>query len=165
MVAATNKSDLLDVTRREYDILKGLIERVPPDLAVTPDDDGWSVKDVVAHRAHWIGLFLGWVSDADAGRTVHMPAKGYKWTQLKPYNEALRSAQSGLNWAQAIAALDEQHGALLQLLTDHDDTGLYGTPMTAQSKWTKGRYAEASGASHYRSASKFIRARLRAAQT
>jgi len=40
---------------------------------------------------------------------------------------------------------------------------LYGGPMPGGTGWTTGRYAEAAGPSHYRSAAKFLRAALRGA--
>ena len=90
MPAATSKADLLAVTSREWAKLETLMASVPPDIAELPDADGWSIRDVLVHRAHWIDLFLGWQTAAEAGAQVHMPAKGYKWSELKPYNAEVR---------------------------------------------------------------------------
>ena len=83
MPAATNKSDLLSITDKEWSKLQSVIESVPASLAYIKDEDDISIKDIIGHRAHWIGLFLGWYADGKAGKTVHFPAQGYKWNQLK----------------------------------------------------------------------------------
>lgn len=163
MPAATNKADLLAVTDKEYTKLSSLIADLDPDLALQPFDDGWSIKDVIAHRAHWIDLFLGWYRDGQAEKEVAFPAPGYKWNQLKSYNTDLRASQADLSWEAARAALDSAHDTLCDFLNGLDQAALYGGPMKgANNTWTTGRWAEAAGPSHYRSAAKFVRACLRA---
>jgi len=162
MPAATNKADLIAVTEKEFAKLTALLDKVGPDAALIKEDDT-SIKDVTCHRAHWTGLFLGWYADGQAGRPVYIPAKGYKWNDLKRYNADLRAAQSGVDWAEARAMLTASHSALLEWLNALDQAALYGGPMQGGGNaWTTGRWAEAAGASHYRSAAKYIRARLRA---
>ncbi len=165
MPAATNKADLLSVTEREFRKLDTLIKGIDAStaLAKDPEDpEDTSIKDVVAHRAHWIDLFLGWRADGLAGKQAFFPAKGYKWSELKRYNADLRGRQARLSWAKACALLRDRHQALVQLIASETDRSLYGGPMKgANNNWTAGRWAEASGASHYRSAAKYIRARLR----
>lgn len=161
MPAAKDKATLLDVTAKEWSKLQTLLEQVSETDALIPDVDAWSIRDVVVHRAHWIDLFLGWVAAATSGAPLHMPAKGYKWNELKSYNETVRRNAGAIDWASARATLVERHGMLTGLITSMDDAALYGAPMSDQSKWTTGRYAEASGPSHYRSASRFVRAMMR----
>ena len=157
MPAATTKADLLAITRRDYGKLEKVVENIGDADALKVRDEETAIKDIIGHRAHWIDLFLGWMADGQAGREVHIPAKGYKWNQLKAYNAKVRADQSGLGWDEAKAMLADRHGKLVALIEDMDDTALYGQPMAGQEKWTAGRFAEASGASHYRSAAKVIR--------
>lgn len=160
---AQNKQDLLAVTQAEYDRLDRLIADLDGGFALQKDADGVSVKDVIAHRAHWIDLFLGWYRDGRAGRPVAFPAPGYKWNELPRYNADLRARQAGLDWGDARNLLADRHHALTALLAGLDDAALYGGPMQgARNDWTTGRWAEAAGPSHYRSAAKYIRARVRA---
>ena len=166
MPAATSQRELLEVTTQEFTKLTSVIEPLDDAIAVAKDDDDTSVKDLVAHRAHWIELFLGWYRDGLAGRTVHFPAEGYKWNELPRYNADLRAAQAGLGWSEACEQLHIAHHELLAFIEDHDDTDLYGGPMVgARNAWTPGRWAEAAGPSHYRSATKEIRRRLRSMTT
>ncbi|QPH55714.1 ClbS/DfsB family four-helix bundle protein [Pontivivens ytuae] len=164
MPAATTKADLLAITRRDYAKLEKLLASIPEDVALAKDADGISIKDIVGHRAHWIDLYLGWYADGQAGREVHIPAKGYNWAQLKPYNAKVRAEQAGLGWAAAQAMLANNHAALLGHLEALPDEALYGAPMIGSEKWTAGRFAESAGPSHYRSAIRAIRASLKALQ-
>lgn len=164
MPAATSKEDLIAVTDKEYAKLQKLLSDIQDDFALQKDQDDTSIKDVIGHRAHWIELFLGWYADGQAGKEVFFPAKGYKWNELKKYNANLRAQQANFSWSDAKVLLQNNHEKLREFMVSHSDQQLYGGPMKgANNDWTPGRWAEAAGPSHYRSAAKYIRARLRAA--
>ncbi len=159
---ATNKSDLLAISRKEYSKLKLLAASIHEQQAQAKDEQDTSIKDVIAHRAHWIDLFLGWYVDGQAGGPVYFPAKGYKWNELPRYNSDLRKKQAPLGWNEAVDLLDGGYDKLIDFIQAHSDVELYGAPMKgAKNNWTPGRWAEAAGPSHFRSASKYIRARLK----
>ncbi len=161
-MAAQNKDELLAVTDKEFSKLKALLVDVDAEAAMEKREDDTSIKDVVAHRAHWIVLFLGWYRDGLAGKEVHFPAKGFKWNELKTYNEELRQKQVSLDWVGAKRRLMTNHKKLVKFIAEHSNAELYGGPMKgAKNNWTPGRWAEAAGPSHYRSAAKFVRACLR----
>ncbi len=161
-MVATTKDELLASSEKEFSKLEKLIGPVTPEQALTKDAEDTSIKDVIAHRAHWIGLFLGWYADGMAGRKVHFPAEGYKWNELKRYNAALRDRQKNMGWVAAISALQLRNQDLTTFIEGHSNDALYGGPMKgARNNWTPGRWAEAAGPSHYRSAAKYIRARLK----
>lgn len=160
-MACTNRDSLLDVTQKEFAKLGKLI--APLDAAQGDwQIDGASIKNTIGHRAHWIKLFLGWYADGLAGKTVYFPAEGYKWSDLKRYNADLRARQAELDWPAVCRLLEERHGQLMDFISEREDSDLYAGPMKgANNKWTPGRWAEAAGPSHYRSAAKFIRTVLR----
>lgn len=100
-----------------------------------------------------------------AGKEVHFPAKGYKWSELKRYNGNLRQRQADLSWQDVVSLLAKNHKEIHQFMENHSDEELYGGPMKgANNDWKPGRWAEAAGPSHYRSAAKYLRARIRAAK-
>lgn len=161
-MAAKNKSELLVTTQREFEKLGALIRPIETDVAMEKMDGDTSIKDVIGHRAHWIELFLGWYANGLAGQDVHFPAEGYKWNDLKRYNADLREAQSDLGWPNAVALLDTNYAKLMTFLNGCTEAELYGGPMKgANNAWTPGRWAEAAGSSHFRSASKYVRASLK----
>lgn len=160
---AKTKAQLLAVAEKEFSRIEGLIGGIPEESALVKDEEDTSIKDVIAHRAHWIGLFLSWYADGRAGKRVHFPAEGYKWNELKRYNADLRARQAGIGWEEARELLADRHLALITFIQEHSDTDLYGAPMQgANNDWAPGRWAEAAGPSHYRSATKYIRSRLKA---
>ena len=160
-----NKTELLSVTQTEFSKLEKLLEQIEPNMAQTKQDD-ISIKDIIAHRAHWIGLFLNWYADGLAGKEVFFPAKGYKWNQLKKYNADLRERQHDIDWNSAKRRLAKQNKVLIDFIDGHTDEELYGAPMKGTNNdWPPGRWAEAAGPSHYRSAAKYIRSRLRSRST
>ncbi len=161
-MAAQNKEELLKVLDKEFAKLTKLLGQILEQAALEKDAEDTSLKDIVAHRAHWIDLFLGWHADGQAGKTVYFPAKGYKWNALKQYNADLRTMQRDLTWSQALDFLNQRHQTLRQYLQELSEQALYAAPMKgAKNHWTTGRWAEAAGPSHYRSAAKYIRADLK----
>ncbi|APX13920.1 ClbS/DfsB family four-helix bundle protein [Tateyamaria omphalii] len=162
MPAAQNKTDLAAITHKEFGTLNILLDQVPASVALQKLDEDTSIKDVIGHRAHWIDLFFGWYADGQAGKPVHIPAEGYKWNDLKRYNADLRAAQADLGWPDAVAMLRDRHARLLDFIDTRSDAELYGGPLTgAKNTWRLGRWVEATGPSHYRSASKFMREVMR----
>ncbi len=159
---AQTKSELQAVTQKEYAKLAKFIDSIDADSAIQKQADDTSIKDVITHRAHWIDLFLGWYADGLAGKTVHFPAEGYKWSDLKRYNADLRQEQAGLSWQDAKAMLVDRHATICEFIEKLSESELYGAPMKGgRNAWTTGRWIEAAAPSHYRSASKFIRAAIR----
>jgi hypothetical protein len=165
MPAAQDKSALIAACEKEFAKLADLIAEIDDEVAGRPYDDGISIKDVIGHRAYWIDLWLGWDQAGHGGQDVHMPAEGYKWSELKALNEAVRNRQRDLGWQDVRTLLRDRHNALMKRLSDMSEDALYGAAMAGgNGKWTAGRYAESAGSSHYRSAAKFVRACLRNAK-
>lgn len=163
MPAATNRTDLIAITEKEFAKLTALLAKVDADLAQRRFEDNTGIKDVIGHRAHWTNLFFGWYQQGQASGSADIPAKGYKWNQLKEYNAKLRADQQNLGWDEVRKMLEQSHARLIAFISEMSDAELYGGPMQGGgNKWTTGRWAEAAGASHYRSAAKYVRACLRA---
>ena len=162
MAAASNKSELMKVTAREWDRIYPLLKDLPEELAVLPDEEGFSIKDVVVHRAHWISLFLRCYHDGWQTIDVLFPKKNYRRSELKRYSLALREREKDVSWTEALARLDTAQEEFVSLIETLSDAQLYGGPMEgAHNSWSTGRWAEAAGPSHLRLASRYVRKRLR----
>lgn len=161
MPAATTRAELLASTEKEWARLWAQVEAVPRSLRVSRDDDDISIKDILAHRTHWIGLFFQWLDEGLRTGTAAMPDHGVKWNQLTAYNADLRLRYAGQSWSETCDRFTAAHERLTAFMRVQTDDALYGGPMPGGTGWTTGRYAEAAGPSHYRSAAKYIRARLR----
>ena len=157
---AKTKAELIEISAKEFDKLLATLDGLDAAVATAPDpEDGITIKDTVLHRVHWIHLFLGWYRDGVAGKAVSTPAPGYKWNQLKEYNAKIREETRGTAWPVALEQLRTAHHELMRLIDGLDETELYGPKKYDwTNNWTLGRWAEASGPSHYRSAAKYIRA-------
>ncbi|MBO9447453.1 ClbS/DfsB family four-helix bundle protein [Ruegeria sp. R14_0] len=166
MPAATNKTDLLAVFDKDLAKLRKTLDGVDEKNAYlsAPDDDT-TIKGVIAHRTHWMGMFHGWYEDGVAEREVHVPAKGYKWNQLKEYNAALYALGNETPWEELLSAFEAACDKLRRFVETQDDALLYTSCVFSWTgKWTLGRFAEASGPSHFRSANTYIRKALRSAR-
>ncbi len=163
MPAATNRADLIATTEKEFTKLAALLEGVDDDPVKRPFEDGVSIKNMIGHRAHWTGMFFDWFSQGQEAGAADIPAKGHKWKQLKEYNAKLREDQVALSWGEVQKIMEDSHAWLMGFIAGMNDADLYGGPMKGGgNKWTTGRWAEASGASHYRSAAKYVRGCLKA---
>lgn len=161
-MAASTKEELVAVSAKEFDKLIRLLEQLDAEVALAKDADDTSIKDVIGHRAHWLELFFGWYAAGQDGRAVHIPAEGVKWNELKQYNAHLRAQQMQLGWEEATQLLHRRYDEFVAWIDSKSDAELYGGPMVGgNNNWTPGRWAEAAGPSHFRSASKYVRARLR----
>ena len=97
---------LIETTRKEYGKLARLIESLDQATAMKKREGDTSIKDVIAHWAYWIGLFLGWYWDDWQGKTVCFPVEGHNWNDLKRYNADLRNRQSDMGWSVAVELLN-----------------------------------------------------------
>lgn len=158
MVAKT-KDELVSAMTKEFEKLEKLLADIDETLALTPHPaDDITIKDTIAHRVHWNDLFFGWYQDGVAGRPVHVPAKGYKWNQLKAYNAKIREETADQSWEEAKINLVKAHARLTKFVDDRDDQTLYGPRVYDwQGTYPLGRWVESTGPSHYRSAAKYIR--------
>jgi hypothetical protein len=163
MPAATNKTELLAVFDKDLATLRKTLDGVDEARSASsaPGDDT-TIKGVIAHRTHWMGMFHRWYEDGQAGRTVHMPAEGVKWNQLRDYNAPLYAQGNATAWTTLLSEFNAACDRLRAFIEARDDAELYtGGVHDWTGKWTLGRYAEASGPSHFRSANAYIRKALR----
>lgn len=163
MPAATNKADLVAVFDQELTKLRNTLDGIgEAQSSLSTVDDDTTIKGIIAHRTHWMGLFHGWYEDGLAGRDVHVPAKGYKWNQLKAYNAALYEKGNAMPWGDLLSDFEKACNKLRRFIAARDDDALYHSGAYSWTgKWTLGRYAEASGPSSFRSANTYIRKALR----
>lgn len=165
MPAATNKTDLLAAFDKDLAKLNKTLDGVTEaQSSLSTPDDNTTIKGIIAHRTHWMGMFHGWYEDGVESREVHVPAKGYKWNQLKEYNAPLYAHANETPWEDLLSDFEAACSKLRGFIEAHDDKALYNSGAYSWTgKWTLGRFAEASGPSHFRSANTYIRKALRSA--
>lgn len=161
MPAATTKAALLTATEKEWAKLSKLLAQFDETSASKADEDGYSALRIIGHRAAWIDLYFDWCAAAAKGDAPAMPAPGYKWNETAALNAKIYDEQKDWSWAHALAALTAGHRRLVDDIQIASEKALYGAPLAPGLNWTKGRYAEAAGPSHYRSAAKALRKIMR----
>lgn len=163
MRVAQTKVDLVGISRAEWSKLVASLDGVTEAVADAVDAEGRSIKDVVAHGAQAIGLVLGWYADGQAGRDG--PPQKYRSRDLQFDPSTLRTWQAELSWPETRALLGSAHERLMGLVDGLDESALYGGPMLGvRNNWSTGRWAEAAGAGHYRTARRYVRKRLKLPQ-
>ncbi len=159
MPAAKNKQELLEATRKELDKLKETISKADPEQAEYFDKEiEASIKSIISHRMEWIRMFFGWYQDGIDQKEPQVPAPGYKWNQLKELNAKIWERDEKKKWNQICEDFETESQKLIEFIESQDNKTLY-TPKLYEwlNKWTLGRWLEASGSSHFRSANKNIK--------
>nr|WP_272209991.1 ClbS/DfsB family four-helix bundle protein [Marinicella sp. W31]MDC2875841.1 ClbS/DfsB family four-helix bundle protein [Marinicella sp. W31] len=166
MPAAKNKSELLTAFDKDLAKLRKTLAVVGEETsALSSPDDATTIKGIIAHRTHWMGMLHRWYEDGVAGRRVFVPAEGYKWNQLKAYNAPIYLEGNNTPWAELLLNFENASETLRTFIVSQDNHELYTHGAHAWTgKWTLGRYIEASGPSHFRSANSYIRKILRTAR-
>lgn len=165
MPAATNKADLMAAFDKELAKLRKTLATIDETSAksATRDDDT-TIKGIIAHRIHWVDLFFHWYETGKAGKTVHVPAEGYKWNELKAYNAPIYARGNEQSWAELTASYDKAIARLRAFIEDNGDDELYTVGRYDWTgKWGVGRWIESAGPAHFRSANTYIRKVLREA--
>ena len=162
MPAATSKTELLKVFDTEWAKLDNLLTTITDEQSRW-SEDGVSIKAVIGHRIHWLGLFWSWYDAGAAGERVETPAPGYKWNQLKAYNAPIYAAADKQDWAGLVAQFRAEAADFRARLDRLENTELYTAKRYDWTNdWTLGRWAESAAPSHFRSAAKLIRKIVRA---
>jgi hypothetical protein len=129
--------------------LDELLEQIPRGLMLEPIlDNGWSIKDVIAHITAWEQRLLGWLATAANGDTPQIPAKGYTWDDVDRLNEERRAQTLSSSLEDTLASYRASMSLLyaaLDRLSD-DDLNSYYFPDQEGMLW---QYFAANTYEHY----------------
>lgn len=107
------------VERLEYE--RALLQRTmaplsPDELLETGVVGERSVKDVLAHLAHWEAEMPRWLEASRRGEAVGGPEAGMSWRQLKLFNEHVYEAHREDSLAQVLAYFQQAHAAFMDMV-------------------------------------------------
>jgi hypothetical protein len=105
-----SKSELMSAINREWNLLMKVISKLEADGKIsTPDEDGWSPKDNLAHLAEWMNIMMGVHLDRrPAHEVIGVSEDVTKSWDIDLINPVLfernkdRSSQEVLDWAKQI---------------------------------------------------------------
>ncbi len=155
-----SKEQLLEDVRSEYRVLGEALEAIPRTRFREPGvwGDAWTVHDLVAHLDAWHRLFLGWYGEGLRGGTPHLPAEGYKWSELARLNRAIQAEHVDRPTDEVRADFQRSYAEVLAILEGASEAELLEPGRFA---WTGSHglvtYAGGNTSSHYRFARKVLR--------
>ena len=90
MPRPTTKEQLLKEIVEERGKLEALLATIPSDVFATKKVLGeWTTKDIVSHLIAWEQMVILWVKSGIEGKTIPVPAEGFKWSDLPALNESI----------------------------------------------------------------------------
>ena len=84
------KRKLLELIKNERTKLEDRLDQISPEDKVTPGvENGWSVKDIMAHICVWEGKMRLWLEQILAGGIPDRPPPGEPWPDLDQLNHQI----------------------------------------------------------------------------
>ncbi len=156
-----NKTELVDASRKNFDLLLNFIDQIPEESREKKYDLNGrdeTIGDVLCHLYEWHLMMERWYADGMAGKKPAIPKEGYTWKTLPEMNRVIWAQYKGTGSKDAINLLKKSHKKIMALIEKHSDEELF-TPK--QYPWTGttslGAYFISSTSSHYDWALKTIK--------
>jgi hypothetical protein len=153
------KSQLLSESQKEHEALEQFLFTLSTDQLTKPEVLGeWSAKDVLAHLYEWEQMVLGWLAASQREERPHVPAEGYKWSQLPALNEKIREKHSSRSLDETLALFRDSYNQTMQTIESQSEEVLFTPGLYPwMNKNTLGAYFVSATSSHYRWARKEIK--------
>ncbi len=105
MGAPKDKPSLIQKIRDERERLRMLLGNVSENEMLIPlEEDGWSVKDHVAHVVIWEKRMVEWLNVVERGEVPQQLPPGMTWDDLDRWNEQTFEENSGRELKEVLAA-------------------------------------------------------------
>jgi len=150
--------------QKEWDALGQFLATLSPKQMTQPGAIGeWSPKDVLAHLAEWQQMFLNWYNTGLRGETPHLPAEGFKWSQMPALNQKIYEKYRLQKLQEIEVFFNTSHQQMLDVIQELSEEDLFKPGRYA---WTKknplSSYVIPNTSSHYRWARTEMRKSLKA---
>lgn len=158
------KSLVLSESQKEREALDEFLSMLSPEQMTEPGMLGeWSVKDVLAHLYEWEQMVLGWLAASQRGESPHVPAEGYKWSQLPALNEEIRSKHSNRPLDEMLTMYHDSYKQIMETIESIPEDEMFTPGLHPwMNKNTLGAYFVSATSSHYRWARKEMKKGLKA---
>lgn len=161
MAVPTNKEELQEAIKTNYDKLKKDLLTIPYQLTEIKDLEGhskdtlMSVNNLVAYLVGWGELVLKWNKKRDADEKIDFPETGFKWNELGKLAQKFYTDYKGDDFDTLLNKLDETVNQILLLIAQKTNHELY--EVAWYDKWTLGRMIQFNTSSPYANARGRIR--------
>lgn len=161
MARPQNKSELLDLSKKNFDALLSFIESLSQEEQNKEFPEGplnRNIRDVLMHLHHWHLMMLEWYTIGMKGDKPDMPAKGYTWSTTPALNRWIWEKYKDTSLEAAKENIKSSYLKIRSLIERHNDEELFEKK---RYKWTGttslGAYLVSATSSHYEWAIKFIK--------
>ncbi|MBX7242834.1 MAG: ClbS/DfsB family four-helix bundle protein [Bacteroidia bacterium] len=161
MARPQNKSELLDLSKKNFDALLSFIESLSQEEQNKEFPEGplnRNIRDVLMHLHYWHLMMLEWYTIGMKGDKPDMPAKGYTWSTTPALNRWIWEKYKDTSLEAAKENIKSSYLKIRSLIERHNDEELFEKK---RYKWTGttslGAYLVSATSSHYEWAIKFIK--------
>jgi hypothetical protein len=151
MPRPTTKEELLSEIIDERARLEVFINTIPKDVFSTKKVVGeWTSKDVISHLIAWEQMVILWVQSGYTGKTIPIPADGFKWSELPALNEKIFQAHKDDPMEDVLKRFQESYQQTLDLLKSVSEKDLFTPGLHKwQNKNMLSAYFKSCMSSHY----------------
>ena len=156
-----NKSELLDLSKKNFELLMNYIESLSKEEQSAEFPKGTlnrNIKDVLMHLHHWHLMMFDWYKVGMKGEKPDMPAKGYSWKTTPKLNKSIWEKYKGTPLNDAKQNCNSSYIKVRRLIEGHTNEELFEKK---RYKWTgttsMGSYLVSATSSHYDWAIKLIK--------
>lgn len=161
MARPTNKTELLDLSKKNFESLIEFIEnlsQVEQKKEFPKGTMNRNIRDVLMHLHHWHFMMLDWYAIGMKGNTPEMPAPGYSWKTTPELNKWIWEKYKSTSVKDAKDNFKASYSQIRKLIEKHTDEELFEKK---KYKWTGttslGAYFVSATSSHYEWALKLIK--------
>jgi len=161
MARPTNKTELLDLSRKNFELLMDFIGSISEKDQNSEFPKGTmnrNIRDVLMHLHHWHLMMVEWYAIGMKGEKPEMPAKGYTWKTTPELNRWIWEKYKDISLEDAKKDLKSSYEKVRRLIEKHSDEELFEKK---RYKWTGttslGAYLVSATSSHYDWAYKLIK--------
>jgi hypothetical protein len=151
MPKPTTREELLKETYNERSRLEELIKTIPGDVFESKKVVGeWTAKDVISHLIAWEQMVILWVKSGYEGKSIPVPAEGYKWSELPALNDKIYREHKDEPASEVMEKFDRSYHQILDLLNSISEQDLFTPGLHKwQNKNMLAAYFKSSMSSHY----------------
>lgn len=121
-----SKAELIERIRQEYAALEQAIGRLSEEQLQAPVENGWTIKDILAHIAAWQRILLRFhVGRRPFAEATGIAALDYATASVETINQALYLHHKGRPLPEVLAALRQAYDDVLATVGSLDEADLF----------------------------------------
>lgn len=104
------KQELLEAIQDEWQNLLSTLDLLSEtQMLQIGDEDGWNIKDILAHITAWELLMIDWIEASLRGETPDRPAPGEPWDDLDLINQQIYDQYKDVPLSEVFAQFHNVH--------------------------------------------------------